>query len=110
MPPAVRKTVSCEVERIVAMISGRWKLLILRELFAGPQRPARLRRALPGLSVKVLTAQLRALEKDGIVQRQDYGTALPRVEYSLTPFGRKLRTIVLSLHRFAEKEMAGTTR
>jgi DNA-binding HxlR family transcriptional regulator len=95
------KTIECEVERLLAVIAGKWKVLILRELFAGARRHAQLARALPGISQKVLTAQLRELELDGALQRQDFGTKLPRVEYSLTPFGERLRGLILSMHDLA---------
>ena len=95
------KAVECEVERLLAVIGGKWKVLILRELFQGPRRHAQLARALAGISQKVLTAQLRELELDGALQRRDFGTKLPRVEYSLTPFGERLRNLILTMHDLA---------
>ena len=71
------KTVECEVERLLAVIGGKWKVLILRELFDGARRHAQLCRALPGISQKVLTAQLRELELDGAVQRKVSGRKTP---------------------------------
>jgi DNA-binding HxlR family transcriptional regulator len=97
------KSVECEVERLLAVIAGKWKVLILRELFHEPRRHAQLCNALPGISQKVLTAQLRELELDGAVQRKDFGTKRPHVEYSLTPFGVKLRSLVLEMHNLALK-------
>ena len=93
----------CEVERLLAVIAGKWKVLILRELFHGPRRHAQLCQALPGVSQKVLTSQLRELELDGAVRRSDFGTKRPHVEYSLTPFGEKLRGLVLEMHQLALK-------
>jgi DNA-binding HxlR family transcriptional regulator len=95
------KAVECEVERLLAVIAGKWKVLILRELFHGARRHAQLCKALPGVSQKVLTAQLRELELDGVLQRKDFGTKPPRVEYSLTPFGEQLRDLVLQMHNLA---------
>jgi DNA-binding HxlR family transcriptional regulator len=95
------KAVECEVERLLAVIAGKWKVLILRELFAGPRRHAQLCRALPGISQKVLTAQLRELELDGAVQRKDFGARRPHVEYSLTPFGERLRGLIAHMHDLA---------
>ena len=95
------KSVECEVERLLAVIGGKWKVLILRELFDGPKRHAQLERALLGISQKVLTAQLRELELDGAVKREDFGSKRPHVEYSLTPFGEQLRTMVLQMHNLA---------
>jgi DNA-binding HxlR family transcriptional regulator len=97
------KIIECEVERLLAVIGGKWKVLILRELFEGSRRHAELCRALPGVSQKVLTAQLRELELDGAVQRKDFKTKPPRVEYSLTPFGRRLRSLILKMHDLARR-------
>jgi DNA-binding HxlR family transcriptional regulator len=97
------KAVECEVERLLAVIVGKWKVLILRELFEGARRHAQLCKALPGISQKVLTAQLRELELDGALQRKDLATKPPHVEYSLTPFGEQLRTLVLEMHQLALK-------
>jgi len=97
------KAVECEVERLLAVIGGKWKVLILRELFDGARRHSQLCKALPGISQKVLTAQLRELELDGAVQRRDFGTKRPHVEYSLTPFGEKLRRLILEMHDLARQ-------
>ncbi|HEV2436003.1 MAG TPA: helix-turn-helix domain-containing protein [Verrucomicrobiae bacterium] len=95
------KTVECEVERLLAVIGGKWKVLILRELFYGARRHAQLCRALPGIRQKVLTAQLRELELDGAVQRKVFESKRPHVEYSLTPFGKRLRGLILNMHNLA---------
>jgi DNA-binding HxlR family transcriptional regulator len=97
------KAVECEVERLLAVIAGKWKVLILRELFQGARRHAQLYKALPGISQKVLTAHLRELELDGVVRREDFGTKRRHVEYSLTPFGQKLRRLVLDMPELALK-------
>jgi DNA-binding HxlR family transcriptional regulator len=99
--PVKLKAVECEVERLLAVIGGKWKVLILRELFNGARRHAQLIRALPGVSQKVLTAQLRELELDGAITRRDFHTKPPRVEYSLTSFGEKLRGLILGMHDLA---------
>jgi len=95
---ADKKAVACPAEWTVDVIRGRWKLLILRELYAGTVRFGELRRALKGISEKVLTQHLRELEQDGIVARVAYDETPPRVEYSLTAAGRELRPIVEALH------------
>jgi DNA-binding HxlR family transcriptional regulator len=95
------KAIECEVERLLAVIAGKWKVLILRELFKGARRHSQLCRALPGISQKVLTTQLRELELDGAVRRQNLKTKRPHVEYSLTPFGEKLRSLILDMHDLA---------
>lgn len=100
------KTVECEVERLLAVMGGKWKVLILRELFHGARRHAQLCRALPGITQKVLTAQLRELELDGAVRRQALEAKRPHVEYSLTPFGKKLRRLIWQMHDLARQNCA----
>ena len=108
------KAVECEVERLLAVIAGKWKVLLLRELFPGARRHAQLCKALAGISKRVLTAQLRELELDGVVQRKDFGTKRPHVEYALTPFGEKLRRLVppitLKQRIFLAPELSATLR
>jgi DNA-binding HxlR family transcriptional regulator len=95
------KNVECEVERLLAVIGGKWKVLILRELFQGARRHAQIHKALPGISQKVLTAQLRELELDGAITRKSLPAKRPHVEYSLTPFGERLRGLILEMHQLA---------
>lgn len=95
------KTVECEVERLLAVIGGKWKVLILRELFSGTRRHSQLRHALPGVTQKVLTAQLRELELDGAINRKNLGTSRPHAEYSLTDFGKQLQNLVVEMHQLA---------
>ena len=97
------KLIECEVERLLAVIGGKWKVLILRELFDGARRHAQILKVLPGLSQKVLTAQLRELELDGAILRRDFGIKPLRVEYSLTPFGQQLRGLILQMHDLARQ-------
>jgi DNA-binding HxlR family transcriptional regulator len=97
------KTVECEVERLLAVIGGKWKVLILRELFSGSRRHNELCRALPGIRQKVLTAQLRELELDGAVRRKALASKRPHVEYSLTPFGERLRGLIRQMHDLARQ-------
>ena len=75
---------ACPVATTVQLIGSKWKLLILRDLLSRPWRFNELRRDLEGVSQKVLTDSLRALEADGIVRRTVYPEVPPRVEYSLT--------------------------
>jgi DNA-binding HxlR family transcriptional regulator len=100
------KAVECEVERLLAVIAGKWKVLILRQLFHGARRHAQLCKALPGISQKVLTAQLRELELDGVLERRDFGTKRPHVEYTLTAFGERLRELILHMHELALQSAA----
>lgn len=79
------------VEESLRMLEGRWKLLILFQLFGGRVcRFSDLERAIPAVTQKMLAQQLRQLEKDGIVHREVYPVVPPKVEYSLTPWGQAL--------------------
>ena len=99
-PTTDKKQVSCPVETTFKVIGGRWKVLILRELFRGVQRFGELQRALTGITQKMLTQQLRELEADGIIHRQVYPVIPPKVEYSLTPLGESLQPIIDEMHRW----------
>ena len=80
---------NCHAELAMRVIQGRWKLHILRELLEGTRRFSELQRALESVSQKVLTAQLRELESDGVVTRTVHPEVPPRVEYSLTLLGQE---------------------
>jgi DNA-binding HxlR family transcriptional regulator len=94
---------NCKAELALRMIQGRWKLLILRDLIDGQQRFSDLQRSLRGVSQKVLTAQLRELEADGVVQRTVHAQVPPRVDYALTRLGDELIPVLESLHAFGER-------
>jgi len=98
------KLVSCHVETTLAVIGGRWKVLILQQLFDGVKRFNELRRALGGITHKTLTQQLRELEADGIVSRKVYPQIPPKVEYSLTPLGKTLRPVLVAMHQWAKHQ------
>lgn len=86
-----KKTYSCGLEAALAVIGGKWKFLILWTLSnQGVKRFGELRRAVAGISEKMLIQELKELELDGIVARKDFKEVPPRVEYSLTPFGIEL--------------------
>jgi DNA-binding HxlR family transcriptional regulator len=98
----------CKAELALKVIQGRWKLLILRELLEGVRRFSDLQRSLAavhqGVSQKVLTAQLRELEADGVVQRTVYPEVPPRVEYALTALGGELVPVLEGLHAWGERK------
>ena len=85
---------ACPVATTVQLIGSKWKLLILRNLMARPWRFNELRRDLEGISQKVLTDSLRAMEEDGIITRTVYPEVPPRVEYALSPLGESMRPIL----------------
>ena len=85
---------ACPVATTVQLIGSKWKLLILRNLFMRPWRYNELRKDLEGISQKVLTDSLRALEEDGIITRTVYPEVPPRVEYALSPLGQSMKPIL----------------
>lgn len=89
------------------MVSGKWKGLILWELNEhGTRRFAELRRALPGVSEKMLTQHLREMEQDSLVRRKVYAEVPPRVEYTLTEHGRALNKALEPLGEWGRERIA----
>ena len=92
----------CPAETTIQLIGGRWKVPIVWHLFSGTLRFSELRRAMPGVTQKMLTQQLRELEADGVVSRKVYPEVPPKVEYSLTDRGRSLKPVVEAMCRWAK--------
>lgn len=92
-----RELPMCPVETTLSLISDRWKVLILRDLFTGTKRFGELKKSLAGISQKVLTANLKDMEASGLVDRRAYNEIPPRVEYSLTETGRSLRPVIAAM-------------
>ena len=90
---------NCTVEYTASIIANKWKILILRDLLTGTKRYNELTRSVVGISAKVLTENLRDLEKDGIINSKVY----PVVEYSLTEKGKELKSVLDSMRAFGEK-------
>ncbi len=95
-----RRRTKCPAEYTLSMIGGRWKIPILFHLFQGVKRFSELRRTMEGVTQKMLTQQLREMEKDGIIHRQVYPQVPPKVEYSLTSLGKSLKPVVESMCRW----------
>ena len=93
---------NCPTRQVLDCIADKWTVLIIRRLADGTLRFAQLRRAVDGISQKVLTNTLRELERDGIVTRRIYASVPPKVEYSLTPLGRSLCILVAGICDWAE--------
>lgn len=91
----------CPVEVALGIIDGKWKLRILYFLQDGVLRYNEIFEKIPGISQKVLTSQLRQLERDGVLVRTAYPEIPPRVEYSLTPIGKKMITVYQALNTWA---------
>lgn len=96
---------TCGLDAAIAVMGGKWKGLILFALQDGPVRFGALRRAVPGISERMLILQLREMEASGLVHREVYHQVPPKVEYSLTDFGRSLNTAMAPLGEWGEEHM-----
>ncbi len=91
----------CPMPDIAQLIGGKWKLIVLQILiFSGTKRFSELKRCIDGITQTMLTNQLRALERDGLVSRKVYAEVPPRVEYSATPRAQDLREMFLAMHKW----------
>ena len=102
------KAYNCPVEAAVEVFGGKWKPLILWWLQQRTWRFGELRRQVPGITEKMLTQQLRELETDGIVERRVYPAVPPKVEYSLTEYGRSLKRALRSICDWGRAHMERT--
>lgn len=92
----------CPVETTLRRIGGKYKALILWHLMAGTLRYSELHRLMPNATDKMLTQQLRELEKDGMIRREVFPVVPPRTEYSLTEFGRSISPILEEMRRWGQ--------
>src|SRR6266699_4368613 len=93
----------CPVARTAEIISGKWTLLIIRDLASGVKRFNQLERSLRGISPKTLSERLRSLEEEGIIIRQTFAEVPPRVEYSLTTRGQDLCDVIESMRIYGTR-------
>ena len=92
----------CPVEATMDVIGGKWKIIIIHHLIPETRRFSELRRLIPQVTQRMLTSQLRELEKHGIVHREVYPQVPPKVEYSLTELGKSLEPILEVMHDWGE--------
>ncbi len=97
---------SCPAEVAMALLAGRWKLMIIYWLLQGTRRFNELQRDLGGITHRTLARTLREMEADGLVRRHDHGTIPPRVDYSLTPKGQSLAPVLVAMQDWAEGDLA----
>lgn len=97
---------ACPVELTINLISDRWKVLILRDLMDGTKRFGELKKSVAGISQKVLTSNLRAMEESGLLTRKVFAEVPPRVEYTLTETGKSLEPILDALREWGESYRA----
>jgi DNA-binding HxlR family transcriptional regulator len=101
-----RQTYTCGLEAALEIVGGKWNVLVLWHLAAGPKRFGELKRLVRGVSEKMLIQTLRELEAHTIVARKDFKEVPPRVEYSLTKFGVSLTESLRPLCEWGSKHMA----
>ena len=94
---------ACPVETTLSLISDRWKVLIIRDLLGGTKRFGELRKSVGNVSQKVLTANLRLMEEDGLLTRRVYAEVPPRVEYTLTETGMSLKPVLDAMWTWGEE-------
>lgn len=100
---------ACPVETTLTLIGDKWKVLILRDLISGTKRFGELKKSIGTVSQKVLTAQLRDMEANGLVHREVYAEVPPRVEYSLTELGQSLKPILDAMWNWGEDYKSSVT-
>lgn len=103
--PANRYNIPAEAT--LDVLGGKWKTLILCHLAYGPKRTNELKKAMPGITQKVLTQQLRELEDDGIIFRTVFNDVPPKVVYEMTEIGESLKAILDQLCQWGEKFISG---
>ena len=96
---------NCDSRQVLALIADRWSMLVLYALSRRVRRHGELKRMIGGISQKMLTQTLRALERDGLVERTVYDVVPPRVDYALTPLGRSLLAPLRAICRWAERHL-----
>ncbi len=95
----------CSVEAALDVIGNKWKGVILFHLLDGTKRFNELRRLIPSVTQRMLTLQLRELESDEVIQRKVYPQVPPKVEYSLTQYGRSLKPVIFALRAWGTRIM-----
>ena len=100
---------NCPTRKVLDRVADKWAVLVLGLLIEGPIRFNRLRRAVEGISQKMLSQTLKSLERDGLVSRKAFATVPVTVEYAITPLGQTLATTLDALRVWAETHMEEVT-
>ena len=96
----------CKVQGALSILVGKWKPIILLYLMSeGTMRYGELKKALVGITPKMLTNQLRELEEEGLISREVYPQIPPKVEYSITEYGMTLKPILEAMHEWGTKHI-----
>jgi DNA-binding HxlR family transcriptional regulator len=105
MPTSQLEKKYCPIIKPSKLLGDSWVLLIVKELLGGPKRFNQLGTAIPEITNRVLTQRLKFLCENGIIERTEYKTKTPKVEYHLTPMGTALKPILKSIEDFGNKFM-----
>lgn len=98
----------CPVEATLDVIGGKWKGIILHHLLSETTRFNQLRRLMPEITQRMLTKQLRELEADGVILRKIYPEVPPKVEYSMTKYGKTLTPVINALRKWGSQHLENT--
>lgn len=93
----------CPIHGVTKLIGGKWKMPLMFTIQSGPKRFGELRKALSPITEQMLTKQLRELENHNLISRNDFKTIPPKVEYSLTDFGKSLSGVINQYQKFGER-------
>ena len=93
----------CPIHGVTQLLGGKWKMPLMFVIQGGPMRFGQLKRALSPITEQMLTKQLRELEKHNLIERKDYKTVPPKVEYFLTDFGRSFTQIISQFQELGKK-------
>lgn len=102
-----KRTYNIPAEATLEVIGGKWKMLILCHLSYGQKRTSELKKAMHGITQKMLTQQLRELEEDGMITRTVYNQVPPKVVYELSEIGESLKAVLDQLCEWGEKFIQG---
>jgi DNA-binding HxlR family transcriptional regulator len=105
MPIMQKKKYNISVEATLEVMGGKWKCVILCHLTHGKKRTSELKRLMPNITQKMLTQQLRELEKDEVINRIVYNQVPPKVEYELSEYGQSLESILSALCTWGENHI-----
>ncbi|GGX59488.1 winged helix-turn-helix transcriptional regulator [Streptomyces minutiscleroticus] len=105
-PRPARQEDPCRAREVLGIVGDKWSLLVVRNLRQGPRRFTELKRAVDGISQRMLTVTLRSLERDGILTRTVHNVMPPHVSYELTPLGRTLREATAPLLEWSVANLA----
>src|SRR5947209_347522 len=95
----------CPLEELIRLVGGKWKVMILWAVLKRPTRFGELRRQIPGVTQKMLTQQLRELERDGLMTRTVFAQVPPRVDYAPTPLAVRMGTLLKAMDRWARDNL-----